>query len=75
LKINHRLKVMENLHENDHATFPTPPKLQIRPSFFIENGKYYEQIRRTFDVNEGNVRLVEYVQWIEKLFPTWISEH
>ena len=62
---------MDNLHGNIPTTFP---ELQKRPSFFVENGKYYEQVRETFHFNEGSVRYVEFVQWIEKPFPTWISK-
>ena len=64
---------MDNSQRNDD-TFPPVPELQKRPSFFIDDGKYYEQSRRTFTFVEGVVRSVDYVQWIEKPLPEWLTK-
>ena len=50
----------------------TIPKLKRNPRFIVEDDKYYEEIQHVYESNDNNIRCIDFRQWIEKPFPSWL---
>ena len=60
------------IHDLENVPF-TAPKLTRNPRFIVEDDKYYEEVQYVYESNVNCIRYIDFRQWVEKPFPSWLN--